>query len=187
MKKIFLLFLTMVILLTFSGCNAKKPSKISLADKYLNSYGFKSDVVVSNNEKELFAFNFFCRKDEFIAKIISPDILKNIVISEKDEVKSISYNNLKLSLNVLNENQKSLVNKFCVKTSALYDMIVNSKITRENDFFKIDYNGIEITFDNDYKIIQIKSNEYIAKFTNFEFIRNDKNDEHTSKTDLDAD
>ena len=161
MKKFLCIF---ICILLFAGCEKTKESQNEIPD----FYGFKTDVKTVVNDISITANAEFTEIDKLVLTLTSPESVKGMKISIKDNECTIDYHSLSFSVLLKSMPFDSL----CVSLNAC----AHSAKTAEYriDHYSYSYNGntYNLYVDNEtnhFKKITVNENEIIT-FENFQFI-----------------
>lgn len=161
MKKLLCIF---ICILLFAGCEKTKESQSEIPD----FYGFKTDVKTVVNDISITANAEFTEIDKLVLTLTSPESVKGMKISIKDNECTIDYHSLSFSVPIKSMPFDSL----CVSLDACAQSVKTAEY--HIDHYSYSYNGntYNLYVDNEtnhFKKITVNENEIIT-FENFQFI-----------------
>ena len=160
MKK---LLCILICVLLFAGCEKTKEAENEIPD----FYGFKADVKTVVNDISISAKAEFTENEKLVFTVVSPESVKGMKISIKDEECEIEFNSLSFFIPLKSMPPDSL----CVCLNACARSVKTAEFI--TDHYSYSYNGytynLYVDENNHFNKITVNENE-ILTFENFEYI-----------------
>lgn len=161
MKKLLCIF---ICILLFAGCEKTKESQNEIPD----FYGFKTVVKTVVNDISITANAEFTEIDKLVLTLTSPESVKGMKISIKDNECTIDYHSLSFSVSLKSMPFDSL----CVSLDACAQSVKTAEYYIDHYSYSYNGNTYNLYVDsesNHFKKITVNENEIIT-FENFRFI-----------------